>query len=205
MVLGVTGGIAAGKSAVTEVFRRLGAAVVSADEIAREVVRPGSPVLDELVQIFGPGILCGDGTLDRTAMASRVFADPEARRNLNRIIHPAIAALAGERLRALAAKVPLVLYEAPLLYEVGAEERVDAVLVVRVDQKLQLQRLMARDGLTETEARSRVAAQMPQEEKVARADFVIDNSGPPEKTTAQVRNLFKRLSALSPPDSPESR
>ena len=195
MVLGVTGGIATGKSTVAEIFRRLGAAVVSADALAREVVRPGSPLLGRLVQRFGPEILARDGSLDREALASIVFSDKAARLELNRIMHPAIAALAGKRLRALAARRPLVVYEAPLLYEAGAQSRVDAVLVVRVGEEQQCERLMRRDGLTEAEAHSRIDAQLPLAEKIARADFVIDNSGPPEDTTAQVAALFTRLTA----------
>ena len=200
MILGVTGGIASGKSAVTKIFRSLGAAVVSADELAREAVRPGSDTLRRLVERFGRQILLPDGTLDRKALAARIFADPRQREELNRITHPAVAALSVERLGQLAASGErLIVYEAPLLFEAGAEHRVDAVLVVRVDPLLQLKRLMDRDGICEKEARDRVASQMPQEEKVARADYVIDNSGSPEETEAQVRNLFRRLThSLSP-------
>ena len=200
MILGVTGGIASGKSAVTNIFRSLGAAVVSADELAREAVRPGSDTLRRLVERFGRQILLPDGTLDRKALAARIFADPRQREELNRITHPAVAALSVERLGQLAASGErLIVYEAPLLFEAGAEHRVDAVLVVRVDPRLQLKRLMDRDGICEKEARDRVASQMPQEEKVARADYVIDNSGSPEETEAQVRNLFRRLThSLSP-------
>ena len=184
LILGVTGGIASGKSLVVETFRALGALVVSADELAREAVRPGSETLHRLVGQFGREILLADGTLDRKGLAERVFADARARAALNRITHPAIAALAEQRLRELARHGGgLVVYEAPLLFEAGAEKRVDAVLVVRIDERLQLERLMRRDGLTEGQARARIAAQMPQTEKVARADYVIDNSGSPEATT----------------------
>jgi dephospho-CoA kinase len=202
MILGVTGGIASGKSTVTKIFRSLGAAVVSADELAREAVRPGGETLRLLVERFGAGILLPDGTLDRKTLAARIFADPRQREDLNRITHPAVAALSVERLAQLVARgEPLIVYEAPLLFEAGAERRVDAVLVVRIDPLLQLQRLMERDGIDEKEARDRIAAQMPQEEKVARADYVIDNSGSPEETEAQVRNLFRRLMHSRSPDS----
>lgn len=193
MILGITGGIASGKSMVSEIFRRLGAIVVSADALAREAVLPGSPALAKLVERFGAGILDREGALDRKALAKRIFADPEARATLNRITHPAIAAIAEERLRALQSKASLVVYEAPLLFEAGAEGRVDAVLVVTVDPERQLQRLMQREALSEAEARARIAAQMSQAEKVARADFVIDNSGAPEDTAAAVRKLYVRL------------
>lgn len=199
MILGVTGGIASGKSTVTKIFRSLGAAVVSADGLAREAVRPGSATLRQLVERFGRDILLADGTLDRKTLARTIFADPRARAALNRITHPAIAALADRRLRELDRQgAPLVVYEAPLLFEAGAEGRVDAVLVVRVEERLQLQRLMERDGLGEGEARARIAAQMPQEEKAARADFVIDNSGSPVETEARVRELFRRLTVPPP-------
>lgn len=205
MIIGVTGGIASGKSTVTKIFRSLGAAVVSADELAREAVRPGSETLRKLVERFGRQILLEDGTLDRKALAARIFADPRQREDLNRITHPAVAALSMERLEQLAARGErLIVYEAPLLFEAGAERRVDAVLVVRIDPDLQLQRLMARDGIGEVEARARISSQMPQEEKVARADYMIDNSGFPEQTEAQVRDLFHRLNSSLPPDGQEN-
>jgi len=209
LILGVTGGIASGKSLVTEIFRSLGALVVSADELAREAVLPGSETLCRLVGQFGRDILQADGSLDRKTLAERVFTNAGAREALNRITHPAIAALAEKRLQELSQQAGrLVVYEAPLLFEAGAEKRVDAVLVVSIDEPLQVERLMRRDGLTEGQARARIAAQMPQAEKVARADYVIDNSGSPEATAEQVRKIFRELGALPPlaaPGSAESR
>lgn len=203
MILGVTGGIAAGKSSVSEEFRQLGAAVVSADELARAIVQPGSPVLKQLVAHFGTGILAADGTLDRGALGRKIFADPRARRTVNDITHPAIARLAEKRLAELKkGRAPLVVYEAPLLFEAGARRRVDAVLVVKIDPAVQLQRLMAREKIDAAAARRRVAAQMPQEEKIVRADYVIDNSGDPQQTRAQVRELFARLRAGPPGAGP---
>lgn len=202
MVLGITGGIACGKSTVTALFGKLGAVVVSADQLAREAVVPGSATLQALTERFGRSILLPDGTLDRAALAARVFSDPQARADLNRITHPAIAALAEERLATLRDRRPsLVVYEAPLLFEAGAERRVDAVLVVSAGEEQQMARLMARDGLSEGEARARIAAQLPLAEKVRRVDFVIDNSGPEEATARQVRELFTRLT-VPPPDAP---
>lgn len=196
MILGITGGIASGKTLVTRIFRQLGATVVSADELAREVVAPGSETLIRLTERFGPGILLPSGELDRAALATRVFTDPQARADLNAITHPAIGALAVARLAELAASGgPLVVYEAPLLYEAGAEGRVDAVLVVTVSEPLQLQRLMARDQLSEAAARERIAAQWPQQEKAARADFVMVNDDTPAVLEAKVRALFARLQA----------
>jgi dephospho-CoA kinase len=209
LILGVTGGIASGKSLVTETFRSLGAVVVSADELAREAVRPGSETLRRLIGQFGREILQADGALDRKALAERIFTDAGAREALNRITHPAIAALAEKRLQELARQAGrLVVYEAPLLYEAGAEKRVDAVLVVRIDEPLQVERLMRRDGLTEGQARARISAQMSQAEKVGRADYVIDNSGSPEATSEQVRRIFRKLVAMPPlaaPGSAENR
>lgn len=194
MILGVTGGIACGKTLVTHIFRQLGAAVVSADELAREVVAPGSPTLARLLEQFGPEILLPSGELNRAALGALIFADPEARAALNAITHPAIAALSVARLAQLkAADWPLVVYEAPLLYEAGAEGRVDAVLVVTVPEPLQLQRLMARDQLSEAAARERIAAQYPQAEKAARADYVIANDDSVAALEAKIRELFFRL------------
>lgn len=205
MILGVTGGIASGKTLVTSIFRQLGATVVSADELAREVVAPGSATLARLRAEFGPEILLPSGELDRAALAARVFADPQARARLNAITHPAIGALAVARLAELAATGgPLVVYEAPLLYEAGAEGRVDAVLVVTVPESLQLQRLMARDQLSEAAARERIAAQWSQEEKAARADFVIANDDTPATLEARVKTLFARLQAAAQARNSES-
>jgi len=193
MVLGVTGGIACGKSLVSDCFAELGAAVVSADQLARDVVAPGSATLNALVAKFGAEILAEDA-LDRDALAAIVFADPASRTELERITHPAIKALAERRLRELRERdVPLVVYEAPLLFEAGAEGRVDKVLVVTLPPEVQLQRLMARSGLDRAAAAARVAAQMSQQEKVARADYVIDNSGSPEQLHEAVAQLYRQL------------
>lgn len=195
MILGITGNIASGKSTVADFFAEAGARILSADQLAREVVRPDGPVLGQLVQRFGDKILLADGGLDRAALAELVFADPDARRELNAITHPAIARLAEQRLQELdRSGADLIVYEAPLLFEAGAEGRVDRVLVVTVAPEVQLRRLMQRDALDESAARQRVAAQMPQAEKVRRADFVIDNSGSREACRRQVRKLVDRLS-----------
>ncbi|MFO7981914.1 MAG: dephospho-CoA kinase [Desulfuromonadales bacterium] len=206
MVLGVTGGIAAGKSMVTEAFRQMGAAIVSADQLARDVVRPGTQVLERLVERFGRDILRSDGHLDRPALASLVFSDSRARKDLNAIMHPAIAELADKRLEELKARqTELIVYEVPLLFEAGAEKRVDAVLVVTAREDVQLRRLMQRDGLDEEQARARLEAQMPQAQKVARADYVIDNSGSRDETLHQVRDLFTELTRRPAPWSPAPR
>lgn len=194
MILGLTGGIASGKSTVADCFVECGAVLVSADSLAREVVNPGSPTLAKLVDLFGMEILTAGGSLDRALMAEKVFADPAERKKLEAVTHPAIAHLAECRLAELR-KAPhdLVVYEAPLLFEAGAEGRVDQILVVVVDPAVQLQRLTEREGLSESEARQRISAQWPQAEKVRRADFVIDNSGPLTQTRTMVAALYDYL------------
>jgi len=164
------------------------------------VVAPGSPVLNQLSGVFGPEILCNSGELDRERLAQIIFADVKARDQLNRIIHPAIAVLAVERLRQEKENpaVRLVVYEAPLLFEAGAEGRVDKVLLVSIEPQIQLLRLMARDHLPEAAARQRIGAQMPQQEKLARADFVIDNSGSIDAALRQVDDLWDLLVEKSP-------
>jgi dephospho-CoA kinase len=206
MILGVTGSIASGKTTVCNLLADLGASLVSADQLAREVVRPGTSTLQQLAELFGSGILQPDGTLDRPALAQRLFTDAAARAEVNRITHPAIAALAEQTLRAKVREGAwLVVYEAPLLFEAGAERRVDAVLVVTVEESVQISRLMQRDGLSEDAAKARVATQMSQAEKVARADLTIDNSGTVEDTSKAVRALFARLRQdFAPPDAEEN-
>lgn len=193
MILGVTGNIASGKSSVCRELARRGAQVVDADQLAREVVAPGSPVLEQLVAAFGEDILKADGSLDRQCLGDLVFSDPSARERLNAIIHPAIAALSAQRLQKLRDTAPLVIYEAPLLYEVGAETRVDKVLLVTIDPEVQLARLMERDGLDVRSAQQRLAAQMPQEQKIARADYLVDNSAGRAETIAQIEELWPLL------------
>jgi len=195
-VLGLTGGIASGKSTVARMFSELGAVVVNADELAREVVAPGSATLAAVVREFGPGVLRPDGSLDREGLGRRVFADGTVRRRLEALLHPAIRELSESRLAALRrSAAPLIIYEAPLLFEAGAETRVDAVLVVTVSEAEQLRRLVERDRFSEAEARARMAAQMPQAEKVARADWLIDSDCSLEVLQGRVADLYARLTA----------
>ncbi len=198
MVLGLTGGIASGKTTVAQAFQAMGAVVVSADLLAREVVQPGANVLQQIAVHFGRKVLREDGTLNRQLLGDIIFNDPQARLALNKITHPAIAELAGKRLReAEQAGASLVVYDAPLLFEAGADRQVDKVLVVKVDAEIQLARLMARDGIDRQQALARIESQMSQGEKIARADFVVDNSGSPQETLDQVRSLVERLNADS--------
>ena len=200
MILGLTGGIASGKSSVADFFVECGALLVSADLLAREVVNPGSPTLAKLAEVFGDDVLTPAGVLNREALAQRVFADPVARRQLESITHPAIAHLADCRLASLkAAPHDLIVYEAPLLFEAGAESRVDLVLVVVIDPATQLARLQQRDRLSAEEAGQRINSQWPQADKVQKADFVIDNSGPLVQTRAMVDALYDYLTRTMAP------
>lgn len=209
LVLGITGGIACGKSLIGGLFRELGAATVDADDLARTAVSPGSAAFTRIIEHFGREVLTAAGEIDRPQLAQRIFADPDERQVLNRITHPEIAALAIARLRELASRpdVPLVVYEAPLLFEAQAQDRVDCVLVVASAPEKQLVRLMQRDGVSRDEALRRIASQMPLAEKIARADFVIENNGTPEEAAQAVRAIFGKLTAhlkKNPPKAGDS-
>ncbi len=192
-VIGLTGGIASGKSMVARILEETGAAVIDADQLAREVVAPSMPAYAAIVAEFGPAILNLDGTIDRKALGRIVFADPEARRRLELITHPAIRARANEKLDQLRqAGKPVVVYMAALLIEAGASSRVDKIWVVYADRETQLARLMARDGIGRDEAMQRLAAQMPMDEKKNYGTVVIDNRGTPRETERQVREAWER-------------
>jgi len=199
MVLGVTGGIATGKSSVVAKFSELGAACLSADDIARAAVAPGSEALSQLAACFGTAVLQADGSLNRTALGQIVFADAAARKKLDQITHPAIARLAEAAIADLRnAGHALIVYEAPLLFEAGAESRVDQILVVSTEPDIQLQRLMQRDGINHDAAQARIRAQMPLAEKISRADYLIDNSDSPAETGRQVEALYLLLADSNP-------
>jgi dephospho-CoA kinase len=177
-VVGLTGGIASGKSTFAEALRARGVPVVDADALARAAVAPGSPALAEIARAFGPAVLAPDGGLDRKRMAALVFADADARRRLEAITHPAVrAAMAAETARLAAAGHDLAFYDTPLLFEVGLDRTLDAVVVVWAPPAVQRARLAARDGLGPADADARLAAQLPIDEKAARADFVVENVG----------------------------
>lgn len=192
--IGLTGGIAAGKSAVARMFRELGAAVLDADRISREICAPGEPTLARIVEAFGPGVLDAGGRLHRAALGERVFADARARRNLEAITHPAIAAEFDRRVARLGEQGHrIVFYEAALLVEAGRHRDLDRIVVVVADDELRVQRLMARDGLEHDAATRRLAAQLDQRAKADLADYVIDNSGSLEQTRAQVDAVWRAL------------
>lgn len=174
--IGLTGGIASGKSTVAARFRELGVPIVDADQLAREVVEPGSDGLREIVHAFGPDVLDASGALDRKKLGALVFDDPDARRTLERITHPRIAALSMQRMAQLATSgAPYGLYEAALLVENGIHRTLNGLVVVACSPETQLARVMARDGLDEEAARARLAAQKPLADKLAAATWVIWN------------------------------
>ena len=193
--VGLTGGISSGKSTVASLFSQLGVPVIDTDRIARDVVEPGTPVLTALVARFGAGILQADGRLDRRALRSRVFADPQARLDLEALTHPAIQE-ETERRSAIAGG-PYQLIAVPLLVEKGLKSRYDRVLVVDCDPALQLQRLVVRDGSTEAEGRAILAAQAQPAERLAAADDVIRNDGDIRALAGQVEALHARYRALA--------
>lgn len=191
-VLGLTGGIGSGKSLVASMFAALGAEVIDADQLARDVVEPGQPALTEIVEAFGSEMLQPNGRLDRARLAGVVFADPAARMTLDAITHPRIRERMRQEVEARAQQPGLLILDIPLLYESGRENTVEKVVVVWVDRPTQLQRLMGRDGLSHEQATQRLAAQLPLDEKRSRADEVIDNSGTPAQTRQQVEAVYRR-------------
>lgn len=195
LLVGLTGGIATGKSTVAAMFRALGCLVVDADRLARDVVEPGEPALGQIVAEFGPDVVGSDGRLDRARLGGIVFADPARRRRLEAITHPAIRARLAARLAALAAEGfrGLVLFDAPVIVESGGHRAMDRLVVVVTDEATQLARLVARDGIGREEALRRIGAQMPIAEKAKLADYVIDNSGDRAATEAQVHAVHRAL------------
>jgi dephospho-CoA kinase len=196
--IAITGGAGSGKSTVARMFRELGAEVLDADAVARDVVAVGAPAWEELRRVYGAEYFREDGTLDRQKVAARVFAHPEERSRLNAIIHPRLAAELRRRLSCLADQgAPLVLVEVPLLFEAGLENAYDRTIVVYADESEQVQRLGARDARSDAEIAGILAAQWPLQEKLARADFVVDNRGPLESTREQVIKIWEKLPKIS--------
>jgi dephospho-CoA kinase len=191
-VLGLTGGIGSGKTTVGEMFARLGAEIVDADQLARDVVEPGQPALEEIARRFGPDILRADGRLDRAKLGRIVFADAAAREALNAITHPPIAQRMEAAVSQRQGRPGLVILVIPLLYENARSGLVEKVIVVWVDPQTQLRRLLERGELTDEQARQRIAAQLPLDEKRRLADHVIDNTGAREETRRQVEAIYRR-------------
>lgn len=189
----LTGGIASGKSFCLSRFAALGAAVVDADLLARDAVAPGSATLASVAERFGAAIVRPDGTLDRPALGRIVFGDRAARADLEAIVHPEVYRRIDAWFAALPAGTRVGIADIPLLFETGHEHEFTRVIVCACDPAVQIRRLMARDRLSEPEARARLAAQWPIEEKVARADYVIETDGSLVETEARVRGIYELL------------
>lgn len=199
--IGLTGGIAAGKSVVARRLGELGAVVVDYDVLAREVVRPGSPGLGAVVEAFGPSVLTAAGALDREALARVVFADEQARARLNGVVHPLVREEARRReVEALAAARTVVVHDIPLLVETGQPAAFDEVVVVEAPVRLRVERLVEGRGMTVDQARARVAAQADDEARRAVATVVLDGSGSQERLVAQVDALWLRWVGATPDD-----
>lgn len=196
--LGLTGGIASGKSTVAAMFAELGARLVDTDLIARQAVAPGEDALKRIVAEFGPAVLDQNGDLDRRRLRELIFADKEARAKLNAIVHPAVAARVREELARIAEADPqgVALVDVPLLYETNTQDRYQAVVVVYVPPQVQVQRLMKRDGVSREAAEQSLQAQMPLSEKKRKAQFIVDNSGTLQETREQVRAVWKDIEKL---------
>ncbi len=195
--VGLTGGIGAGKSEVTRRFAALGAVVIDADAIAREVVEVGMPGLDSVVAEFGREVLAADGSLDRAAVAALVFADPKARERLNAVVHPLVGQRVAELMAQVAATDPdaVVVHDVPLIVEAGIRDRYDLVVVVDAPVDVQLDRLTRLRGMTESDARARIAAQASREQRLEIADHVIVNDGDLAELDAQVTAVWDALTA----------
>lgn len=192
-IIGLTGGIASGKSTVSDILEEMGLPLIDADQVAREIVEPGQRAFNDIVREFGPRVVGPDGQLDRKALADLIFANPELRLKLNRITHPRLWEVFDYRMQELPPDASIVVWDVPLLLETGMDQRVDEVWLVWVDVPLQIERLMKRDNLTEDEARNRLQAQMPIEEKMKRAHRVIDNRGTVEETRKTVTKFYNEL------------
>jgi dephospho-CoA kinase len=195
ILVGLTGGIASGKSTIAKMFKRCGAIVIDADELAREVVKPGKSAWREIVKTFGKTILNSDLTLNRYALGAIVFGNRTKLRQLERIIHPRVAYEQSRLTKAVARKntKAVVIYEVPLLYEAGVDTRVDKVIVVTADRETQIARLRKRNGLTRAEAIQRIHSQMPLTKKVRMADFVLQGTLKPALLRQSVRALIRTL------------
>ena len=195
LLVGLTGGVATGKSTVSAMFAALGCLIIDADRLAREVVEPGQPAHTQIVSAFGRGVLRPDGGIDRKALGAVVFADPAARARLESITHPAIRARVRARLAELTAAGfdGIVILDAPVMVESGDSRDVDRLVVVTADEPAQVARQQARDGLGADDARRRIRSQMPLDEKARLADYLIDNSGELAATQARVREVRRAL------------
>ncbi|MCS5496940.1 dephospho-CoA kinase [Cnuibacter physcomitrellae] len=195
LTVGLTGGIAAGKSTITKRLRELGALTADADQLSREAVEPGTPALARIRERFGDGVIGEDGHLDRAALGAIVFADDAARADLNAIVHPAVGALTAQRRAEAAATGPdaVFVYDVPLLVETGGRRDFDVVIVAEAPEEVRIDRLMQLRGLSREEAERRIASQASDEERRAIADIVIDTGGTLEETLSQTDAAWQRI------------
>lgn len=195
LLVGLTGGIGSGKSTVARMLEKRGAVVFDADVLARQAVAPGTPGFDRVVDRFGPNVLAPGGDLDREALASVVFADPAARRDLEAIVHPQVRRMFAEGCEEYEGTDRVVVFSAPLLVETGMHTAFQALLVVSTSVETQIERLMRERGLSESSIRARIAAQLPLEAKAEVADVIIDNEGTTEELEGQIERVWRDLQA----------
>jgi dephospho-CoA kinase len=193
--IGLTGGLACGKSFVGEALAGMGCLLVQADELGHEVLAPGGEAYDGVLNEFSREILAGDGSIDRRALAARVFGNPERLDRLNALVHPAVIRREEERIAQFAAREPngIAVVEAAILIETGSYKRFDKIILVTCDERNQMERAMRREGAVEADVRARLSRQMPAAEKRKFADFVIDTSGDKEDTLRQTREVYQEL------------
>lgn len=195
--VGLTGGIGCGKSHILREFHKLGVYTIDADEIAHEVILPDQPAYGKIVETFGPEILAPDQAIDRKKLGERVFSDDQARAKLNQIVHPLVLQEEARRIADFEdlqdPKSPIIMVDAALMIETGSYRKYDCVVVVYCHPQVQLQRVMARDKLSEEEALQRIQSQLPLLEKIKYADYVIENSGRLSETNEQVKHTFTEL------------
>jgi len=199
VLVGLTGGIASGKSLVAKLLKDLGAYIIDADEIAHKVIQPGTPAYHDILQQFGKEILREDGTIDRPKLGGLVFSDPARRSILEGIVHPRVFAEEEARRRQITQRDPeaVIIFDAPLLIETRAHELMDKVIVVYTDRKTQFKRLKERDHLDSEEAKRRIAAQLPLSDKKQYADYVIDGMASPQEVARQTEAIYQELKALA--------
>ncbi|MDH4329433.1 MAG: dephospho-CoA kinase [Nitrospira sp.] len=199
ILVGLTGGLATGKSTLADMFKRCGAVVIDADALAREVVTPGKPAWKEIVKTFGKEVLNPDRTINRQALGAIIFRDPAKRQTLERIIHPRVAREQMRLTRVAAKRDPhaVVIYDVPLLFEAGIDKRVDITIVVNADRETQIARLKKRNGLSRAEAIRRIKSQMPLAKKRQRADFVLDGTIEKGRLSLLATKTFRQLRAIA--------
>jgi len=199
LIVGLTGGVASGKTTVSQVLEEEGAHIIDADRIARELVQPHTPAWKKLVNAFGQEIVRADGSIHRKKLADKIFGDPGQRKRLNQILHPQIRKEMDRRVKEVEKKDPdaIVVIDAPLLVELGGHHQMDRLIVVTTTQAQQIDRLKKRDGINAEKAMRMFSSQMPLEEKAKRADFVIRNDGSLQETKKKAREVFRELKRVS--------